>query len=260
MELLTGVMIFILGIVIGSFLNVCIFRLPLGKSVATSPSACPACQHRLGPLDLIPVLSYLLLRGKCRYCKAKISAQYPLVEAANGVLWTLLYMRFGLVWPLLVYMALVSLLVVISVIDLKHMEIPDGLVVAGLILGAAQLMASVFTMHFDVWHSYVIGLFAGGLPLLLISLFCLYVLKKDAMGGGDIKLMAFAGLVIGWKLVIVAYIIGIFSGALIGVFLMTSGKRKRSDAIPFGPFLSLGVVLSVFFGHDIINWYLGLLS
>ncbi len=260
MEVFTGIMIFILGIVIGSFLNVCIYRLPLGKSIATSPSACPACEHHLGPLDLFPVFSYLFLGGKCRYCKGKISAQYPLIEALNGVLWTLLYVRFGFVWPLPIYMALVSLLIVISAIDFKHMEIPDGLVIAGLVLGAAQLAAAVFTPHFDVWYSYLIGFAAGGLPLLLIALFCMYVLKKDAMGGGDIKLMAFTGLVIGWKLVVTAYIIGIFTGALAGVMLMALGKRKRSDAIPFGPFLSFGVVMSVFFGHTLINWYLGFLS
>lgn len=255
-----GVMIFILGIVIGSFLNVCIYRLPLGKSIVTSPSACPACEHQLMPLDLIPVFSYLFLGGKCRYCKLKISAQYPLIEALNGALWVLLYLRFGLIWPLPVYMALISLLIVISAIDIKHMEIPDSLIMAGLVLGAAQLAASVFTPYFDVWYSYLIGFAAGGLPLLLIALFCMYVLKKDAMGGGDIKLMAFAGLVVGWKLIVMAYIIGIVSGALAGVALMALGKRKRSDAIPFGPFLSFGVVMSVFFGYAIINWYLGFLS
>ena len=255
-----GVMIFILGIVIGSFLNVCIYRLPLGKSIVTSPSACPACEHQLMPLDLIPVFSYLFLGGKCRYCKVKISAQYPLVETLNGAVWVLLYLRFGLIWPLPVYMALISLLIVISAIDIKHMEIPDGLIIAGLVLGAAQLAASVFTPYFDVWYSYLIGFAAGGLPLLLIALFCMYVLKKDAMGGGDIKLMAFAGLVVGWKLIVMAYIIGIVLGALAGVTLMALGKRKRSDAIPFGPFLSFGVVMSVFFGYAIINWYLGFLS
>ncbi len=255
-----GVMIFILGIVIGSFLNVCIYRLPLGKSIVTSPSACPACEHQLMPLDLIPVFSYLFLGGKCRYCMVKISAQYPLIEALNGALWVLLYLRFGLIWPLPVYMALISLLIVISAIDIKHMEIPDGLIIAGLVLGAAQLAASVFTPYFDVWYSYLIGFAAGGLPLLLIALFCMYVLKKDAMGGGDIKLMAFVGLVVGWKLIVMAYIIGIVSGALAGVTLMALGKRKRSDAIPFGPFLSFGVVMSVFFGYAIINWYLGFLS
>ena len=237
MEALIGIMIFILGIVIGSFLNVCIYRLPLSKSIATSPSACPACGARLRVHDLIPIFSYLLLGGKCRYCKTRISAQYPLIEALSGILYLLLYIRFGFDWVLLVYMALVSLLIVISMIDFKHMEIPNGLVIAGLAVGAAQLAASLFTPYFDVWHSYVIGFFAGGLPLLLIALFCTYVLKKDAMGGGDIKLMAFAGLIIGWKLTLTAYLIGIVTGAIAGILLLAIGKKQRGDAIPFGPFL-----------------------
>ena len=258
MEIIVGVIIFILGLIIGSFLNVCIYRLPLKQSIVTSPSACPACGARLKPWDLVPVLSYLFLGGKCRYCKAKISAQYPLVEALTGALYLLLYARFGLVWPLPVCLALASLLIVISAIDISHMEIPDGLIIAGLIVGGAQLIASIVTPYFNAWHSYVIGFFAGGLPLLLIALFCAYVLKKDAMGGGDIKLMAFCGLIIGWKLVITAYLIGVVAGAVFGLILMALNKRKRSDAIPFGPFLSLGVVLSVFFGDALINWYLGL--
>jgi leader peptidase (prepilin peptidase)/N-methyltransferase len=259
MEIFVGVVIFILGLIIGSFLNVCIFRLPAGASIVTSPSACPACGARLKPWDLVPVLSYLFLGGKCRYCRVKISAQYPLVEALTGALFVLLYARFGLAWPLPVYMALTSLLIVISAIDIGHMEIPDGLIIAGLIVGGAQLIASIFTPHFGAWHSYVIGFFAGGLPLLLIALFGAYVLKKDAMGGGDVKLMAFCGFIIGWRLVITAYLIGVVAGAVFGLVLMALKKRKRSDAIPFGPFLSLGVILSVFFGDALINWYLGLM-
>lgn len=258
MEVLLGIIIFLLGLCIGSFLNVCIYRLPLHKSIVTSPSACPACGARLRAYDLIPVFSWLLLRGRCRYCGARISTQYPLIEALNGALYLLLYLRFGLVWTLPVYMALLSLLVVISMIDIRHMEIPNGLVIAGLVVGTAQLAASVFTPYFGAWPSYVIGFFAGGLPLLLIALFCAYVLKKEAMGGGDIKLMAFAGLIIGWKLVITSYLIGVVAGALFGVLLMASGRKKRSDAIPFGPFLSLGVMASVFFGQALISWYLGL--
>jgi leader peptidase (prepilin peptidase)/N-methyltransferase len=258
MEIFVGVIIFILGLIIGSFLNVCIYRLPHKQSIVTSPSACPACGARLKPWDLVPVLSYVFLGGKCRYCKARISAQYPLIEALTGALYVLLYVRFGIGWPLLVYLALVSLLIVISLIDIRHMEIPDGLIIAGLVVGAAQLIASIFTPYFDAWHSYVIGFFAGGLPLLLIALFCAYILKKDGMGGGDIKLMAFCGFIIGWRLVITAYLIGIVAGAVFGMVLMALKKKNRSDAIPFGPFLSLGVVVSVFFGNMLIDWYMGL--
>ncbi len=259
METITGVMIFILGIVIGSFLNVCIYRLPLSRSIVTGASACPSCGARLTPLDLIPVLSYLFLLGKCRRCKARISPAYPAVELLTGALYLLLYLRFGLVWVLPVYAALSSLLIVISAIDIKSMEIPNGLIIAGLIVGTAQLIASVFTDVFEPWHSYVIGFFAGGVPLLLIALIAAVLLKKEAMGGGDIKLMAFCGLIIGWRLTIPAYIMGIFAGAFISIILMAAGRKKRGDEIAFGPFLSLGVVLSVFFGDALINWYVGLL-
>ena len=140
------------------------------------------------------------------------------------------------------------------------MIIPNGLVIAGLVVGAAQLIASIFTKGiFEDWWVYAIGFGAGGLPLLLIALFCTYVLKKDAIGGGDIKLMAFVGLILGWKLIIPAYFIGIVVGALASIILLATGKKKRGDEIPFGPFLCLGSAVSVFFGTEIINWYIGLI-
>ncbi len=259
MDAAIGVIIFIFGAIIGSFLNVCIIRLPDSRSIVSGASACPSCGAKLTPVDLIPLLSYLVLRGKCRRCKVKISLIYPIIEAFTGALYLLLYLRFGLEWQLLIYMALFSLLIVISAIDLKTMEIPNGLIIAGLTVGAIQLIVTVFTGLLSSWPSYVIGFFAGGLPLLLIAFIAAFLLKRDAMGGGDIKLMAFCGFIIGWKLVIPAYLIGIISGAIISVVLMAVGRKKRGDEIPFGPFLSLGVVLSVFFGDALIDWYLGLM-
>ena len=260
MDWFIGVFVFIFGIIIGSFLNVCVYRVPLGISIAKGFSACPTCGARLTAADLVPVLSFAVLRGKCRHCGARISAMYPLVEAATGLLFALLYIRFGLSFDLLVYAALASLLIVIALIDFKHMIIPNGLVIAGLVLGAGKLAASIFTDLFGNWTIYAIGFAAGALPLLLIALFCAWILKKEAIGGGDIKLMAFAGFIIGWQLVIPAYLIGIIGGALISVVLMASGKKKRGDEIPFGPFLCFGILVSVFFGYDIIRWYLGLLG
>ena len=259
MDWIIGVFIFLTGITIGSFLNVCVYRVPLGISIAKGFSACPSCSARLTAVDLVPIFSYAVLRGKCRHCGVRISPMYPLAETATGVLFLLLYFRFGLGCDLLIYAALVSLLIVIALIDFKHMIIPNGLVVAGLVLGAGKLALSIFTDLFGSWTLYAIGFAAGALPLLLIALFCAWVLKKEAIGGGDIKLMAFAGLVIGWQLVIPAYLIGIIIGALAGVLLMATGKKKRGDEIPFGPFLCLGILVSVFFGYDIIRWYLGLL-
>ncbi len=264
-----GIIVFFVGIVIGSFLNVCVYRLPLERSIAKGFSACPQCGARLTAVDLVPILSYVALRGECRHCGGKISPEYPIVESVTGLLFVFLYLRFvhvtGLVisgsfWDLLIYAALVSLLIVIALIDYRHMIISNGLVIAGLVLGGIKLAVSIFLPAvFGGWTLYAIGFAAGGLPLLLIALFSVWVLKKEAIGGGDIKLMAFVGLVIGWKLVIPAYLIGIVTGALAGVILMATGKKERGDEIPFGPFLCFGVLTSVFFGDALINWYMGLL-
>jgi leader peptidase (prepilin peptidase)/N-methyltransferase len=259
MELFFGVFIFLFGMIIGSFLNVCILRLPEHRSIVTGPSSCPGCETQLTARDLVPVFSYMFLRGKCRHCGRKISAQYPLVELMTGVLFLLLYVKFGLAWPLLIYAALLSIFIVVSFIDWRHMEIPNGLIIALLAVGAAQLIATVFTGVFGSWANYVTGMLAGGLPLLLIALLCRLILKKEAFGGGDVKLMAAAGLIIGWKLVITSYVIGIITGAVFGVILLSTRRKKREDAMPFGPFLALGIAASVFFGNELINWYLGLI-
>lgn len=257
MDIVTGALIFILGTLVGSFLGVCITRLPLGKSVVLPPSSCPFCEKRIGAIDLVPVLSYLWLRGKCRNCKARISGLYPAVEALTGAVYLLLYLKFSLTPELPVYMVLSSLLIIAAFTDLRHMIIPNGVIIAGLVLGTIQLAATVITSLLEPWHIYVIGLFAGALPLLLISVLGWLLLKKEVIGGGDIKLMAFCGLVIGWKLVIPAYLIGITAGALFGIVLLTAGRKKSSDLIPLGAFLALGVLISVFFGYELIDWYLG---
>jgi leader peptidase (prepilin peptidase) / N-methyltransferase len=260
MEWIVGLFVFLVGITIGSFLNVCVYRLPKGLSIAKGFSACPQCGARLTTIDLVPIISFALLRGKCRHCGCRISPEYPLVEGATGTFFLLLYLKLGLSYDFLIYAALVSLLIVITLIDIKHMIIPNGLIIAGLVIGAGKLIASIFINAFDGgWPLYAVGFAAGGLPLLLIALFCARVLKKEAIGGGDIKLMAFAGLIIGWKLVIPAYLIGVIAGALVGIVLMAAGKKKRGDEIPFGPSLCFGVLISVFFGNELIAWYLGLM-
>lgn len=259
METVLIVLSFILGIVIGSFLNVCIYRLPRHESISDGYSSCPGCGTRLTVVDLVPVFSYLFLRGKCRHCKAHISCQYPIVEMLTGVLFVLLYVKFGLSIQLPFYAALISLLITITWIDFKHMIIPNGIVIVGLVIGAIQLAVTFFTDALGHWSEYVIGFFAGGLPLFLVACFCTYILKKDALGGGDIKLMAFAGLITGWRLMIPSYFIGIMAGAIVGVIALSTRKKQRGDEIPFGPFLSIGIIISIFAGNELIDWYLGLL-
>jgi len=269
MSWIIGIFVFLIGITIGSFLNVCVYRLPLERSIVKGSSACPQCNARLTMVDLVPVVSYIALRGKCRHCGGRISPEYPIVESATGVLFVLLYIRFvhvtglvvsGNIYDFLIYAALVSLLIVIALIDYKHMIIPNGPIIVGLVLGGIKLVLSIFFPDiFGSWPLYAIGFAAGGAPLLLVALFCLWVLKKEAIGGGDIKLMAFVGLVIGWKLIIPAYLIGIITGAVAGIILMATGKKKRGDEIPFGPFLCFGVLFSVLFGYNVIKWYMGLI-
>lgn len=260
MDILLMIFIFLLGIVIGSFLNVCIYRIPKEESIAAGGSSCQSCGSRLTAIDLVPILSYAALGGKCRHCKTKISMQYPIIEIITGIIYLLLYLKFGLSWLLPINLALTAVMIVITLIDFRHMIIPNGLVITGLVVGTAQLFASIFTAGvFESWPVYAIGFFAGGLPLFLIAAFCTYVLKKDAIGGGDIKLMAMAGLILGWKLLIPAYFIGILIGAVISIVLLATGRKKRGDEIPFGPSLCFGIVISVFFGSEIINWYIGML-
>ncbi len=259
MNVYIGIIILTFGVVIGSFLNVCIYRLPAGQSIVIGPSSCPSCGQRLRAADLVPVLSYACLGGRCRYCKTHVSWQYPAIEVLTGALFLLLYLKLGLSIPLVIFAALAALLIVISLIDLRHMIIPNGLIITGLVVGAANLLMAIFTPYVGSWANYVIGFFAGGLPLLLIALFCTYLLKKEAIGGGDIKLMAMSGLIIGWKLIATAYLIGIILGAVISLILIAARIKSRGDEIPFGPFLSLGILISIFFGTDLINWYMGLM-
>ncbi len=248
---LIGVFFGIAGLIIGSFLNVCIYRIPLKKSIVYPHSACAECGHKLGLLDLFPVISYIFLRGRCRYCGKKISAVYPLVELLTAAMFILLYIKFGLSWPLIVFLAVVSLLVITSFIDIRHKEIPDGLVIALLVIGA------IYTVYdFKNWLEHIIGFFAGGLPLLLIAFFSEYALKKEGMGGGDIKLMAALGLIIGWKLIMLSLTAGIIIGAIAGLILIAAMRADKKANIPFGPFLAIGFFISVMAGNEIINWYI----
>lgn len=243
----------IVGLIIGSFLNVCIYRIPLSRSIAFPPSACAECSHKLNPVDLVPVFSYLFLRGKCRYCGKKISFIYPTVELLTAALFVLLYFKFSLSLTLLVFLITAALLIIASFVDIAHQEIPDEIVIGLLITGVLYTL-----LDLPNWLNHVIGLFAGGLPLLIIALIAQYGFKKEAMGGGDIKLMAALGLIIGWKLILFSLFLGVILGALTGLILMLLKKIKRSEPLAFGPFLAIGFLLAVFFGDGIIAWYLSL--
>ena len=255
--------IFVFGTVIGSFLNVLIYRLPIGMDFKVGKSMCTTCKHSLAWYDLFPLFSWIFLGGKCRYCKDKISARYPIVEALNGIMYVLIYLFLsggnaikGLNLSLLGYMIVASCLIVTAWIDFEHQIIPDSMwisiFVGGIFIVIDAAINGRFTKEFII--SKVIGLFAVSGFFFLIG-----VISKGAwMGGGDVKLMAAAGFVLGWKAVIVSLFLGAFVGVLFSIVRKLVAKKEMSGVIPFGPFLAIGIAVSLFVGENILNLYLNM--
>ncbi len=259
------IIFFILGLIVGSFLNVCIYRIPRSLSIVSPPSACPGCNAPVRPWDNIPLLSYILLGGKCRNCKGPISFRYPLVELLNGVLYWSVVTSFGLGWHVPLFCAFVSALVVITFIDLDFQIIPDSITLPGIIIGllsASFLLPDPFSVHRFALNLSVVGfknslaglLFGGGLFYLIAEL-GRRITKTDALGGGDIKMMALVGAFMGWKSILLTTFIGSLSGSLVGIFLMVAKGKGSKSRIPFGPFLALGALATLFFGNVILQWY-----
>lgn len=245
---------FIFGTVVGSFLNVCICRMPKNESIVSPPSHCPYCSYQIRWYDNIPLLSYLLLRGKCRGCCTHISMQYPLVELLNGVLSLFLFLRFG---PTVTFAALFlfcSALVVITFIDIEHQIIPDEISLGGIVVG----FALSFFIAGHTWLNSLLGILLGGGSLLLVAYLYHWLTGKDGMGGGDIKLLAMMGAFLGWKAVPFIIFASSLVGSLVGISIMLLQKKDSKLAIPFGPYLAFGAVLYIFYGKLLIRWYLGL--
>ena len=246
--------VFLLGAIVGSFLNVCIYRIPAGESVVSPGSRCPGCQKAIRWYQNIPVLSYLLLRGRCASCGIRISPRYPLVEALTGVLLLLVFHAFGLQWATLVYWVFVAALVTITFIDLDHQIIPDVISLPGIPVG---FLAS-FAVPWLSWSDSLIGILAGGGSLYLVAVGYELLTKKEGMGGGDIKLLAMMGAFLGWQAVLPIIFLSSFIGSLIGVPLMLIKGADTRLAIPFGPFLALAAVIYLLWGRQMIAWYLSL--
>ncbi len=242
----------IFGAIVGSFLNVCICRLPRGESIITPGSHCPHCQTPIRFYDNIPLVSYLLLGGKCRYCKGNISFQYPLVEGITALSSFFLFIRFGLSWSYLFYFIFVASLIVITGIDLFHQIIPDVISLPGIGFG---LLASLIIPHLTFLNS-LMGILLGGGSLFLVATLYQWLFKREGMGGGDVKLLAMIGAFLGWKAVILTILLSSLIGSISGVIIMVLKGKDFKYAIPFGPFLSLGAVISLFYGEKIITWYL----
>ncbi len=256
---------FVFGTCIGSFLNVVIYRLPAKMSLISPPSRCPSCQHKLGATENIPVLGWLMLLGRCRWCKTKISIRYPLVELATGLIFLLIYQQNGLSITTLGYFILLSILISLSLIDFDTMTLPAALTKSGLLLGL--IYQAIIGWQAGQWKGMVNQLMFGiGAAVLgiwlfdLLSFFGRLLFKQEAMGGGDAKLMAAIGSWLGWQGVLLTTFLGCLSGALIGGVAILLGWISRKQPIPFGPFLAFGAALTVFLGKPLISLYIQLFT
>jgi len=246
--------VFLIGTVVGSFLNVCIYRIPRHKSILFPGSHCPRCKKDIIWYDNIPILSYIALLGRCGYCKKKISFRYPLVEFLTAVMMVCLYLKFGFTGHFFVYTALVSALIAVSFVDLETHEIPDEISLGGLVIGLIVAFALPSMLDgSNRWTGLAqsaLRVLAGGGSIYIMGALGSVAFKKEAMGGGDVKLMAMIGSVLGWKLVLLAFFIAPVFGAFVGVIAKV---RHGSETIPYGPYLSLGAVIAIFFGNSILR-------
>ncbi|MBZ0100520.1 MAG: prepilin peptidase, partial [Taibaiella sp.] len=244
---------------------VLIYRVPEGKSIIAPPSACPACGGRLSPLDLIPVISWLMLKGRCRYCKAAISSRYLLVEILTAAAVTGLFARFGTSVAFFAFTYLIILLIAVFFIDADHRIIPDELVLSGLAGGVILLVYNMLNpgqliYGDDKWWTPLAGILSGSGVLLLVAIIGMLVYRTDdAMGMGDVKLFAPIGMFLGWKLCLAALFFSIILAGVASIILIIVRIKKKKDTIPFGPFIVIGTYLCIILGWDIINWYTGML-
>jgi len=239
----------LLGLAVGSFLNLCIDRLPVGKSIISPPSCCDACQQRLKPWDLVPLFSFLWLRGHCRHCSAHIPIRLPIVELATGLLFASLCWHYDLGSQLVMALLYACLFLVILVIDLEHGLVLDIVVYPGIAL------ALIFSFFWpDLGIAMAVSGSAVGFGLMLIP----YLISRGGMGGGDVKLAALIGLATGFPHVFVSLLLAFFAGGLVAIFLLLFGVKKRKQAIPFAPFLATAAMVTLVWGETIYDWWVGL--
>ena len=248
MEALLYTYMFVLGIVLGSFYNVVGLRVPVKKSIVKPRSHCPNCGHELAWWELIPVFSYFFVKGRCYSCHVKISLIYPTFELATGILFLFATYKVGFTPELIVSVTLISLLVIVFVADYHYMLIPNKILLF--------FMPILFIERLFISEESYVSMFLGLTIGFLIPYF-IAVISKGGMGGGDIKLFAVLGFVLGWKQLLLAFFLSTLYGAIIGGFLLATKKKSRKEPIPFGPFIVLGTLTVYFYGTQILDWYIG---
>lgn len=240
------------GLLIGSFLNVVIARVPEGRSLWRPGSACPGCGSAIAWHDNVPLVSFAALRGRCRACGISIPSRYPIVEAVTGALFGAAALAFGPTLHAGVAAGLLAALVAITMIDLERQIIPDVISLPGILAG---LLANLATGHVS-WLESVLGIVIGGGVFLAIAVVGSWLAGQDAMGGGDIKLAAMLGAFLGWKVLLLSLFVSAVGGGILAAALMASGLRGRKDPLPFGPFLAAGGAVGLFWGERMVRWYL----
>ncbi len=260
------IFIFILGLIVGSFLNVCIVRLPQEKSIVFPGSHCTKCKKPIAWHDNIPLVSYILLGGKCRFCKEKFSFLYFFVELVTGIVFLLFYLYFGLTLVLIPYLFMVSCFIVATIVDFQHRIIPDEISVGGMCFGVLFSLLipamhglsadttqpiAIFLVHLKSLGVSLLGVLIGGGSIYLMGILGDFLFKKESMGGGDIKLLAMIGAFLGWQMAILTFFIAPFFGAVFGII---EKIRTKDTAIAYGPFLALAAIICLFFGDALIAW------
>lgn len=241
-----------MGGIVGSFLNVCASRLPNRASLWMPGSACPICARPIRWHDNVPLLSFLVLRGRCRDCQAPIAWRYPIVELGTALLFAVAYVRVGLQWELALALVFLSALMVITIIDLEHQLIPDRVTLPVIVAG---FLGSAATGR-PAWLESLLGILVGGGIIYAIIQGSRLVFGVEGMGGGDITLAAMLGAFLGWKLLLLSLFLAVLVGAAVALALLATGRKGGKDPIPFGPFLALGGAVSLFWGKEILQWYL----
>lgn len=235
----------------GSFLTVCVHRIPKGQSVVVPRSACPQCGRQIPWYDNVPLFSFLWLRGRCRSCQTRIPPRYPIIELANGLGYLLVVWQFGLIWPTIVYAGLVSVFLVVSWIDWDHKIIPDVITLPGIVVG---FLCAALVLPTG-WLNSLVGILVGGGILLALAWASPFLFGKEGIGGGDIKFLAMVGAFLGWQQALLTLMVGSVVGAVIGVVLLATKVLQKGQYIPFGPYLALGGLIAVLWGSELWNWY-----